>query len=103
MASENPRKSRIRGTVACSQKLDPSVAAALSAISEVLNECRVNYVRRVLEERWEDLNDADRVLERLLDPTDPAVEWRQADQSTRDRSNPDQEDRASAVGSNSRS
>ena len=94
MASGNSSNSRNRRLARWPGELAPSVAAALEERAVVLNECRVNHFRRAMEERWQDLNRADRALERLLDPTDTVLEWCEDDQFASALPNPDQEERA---------
>lgn len=56
-------------------RLPDEMAEALDAAAERLQRSRASLVRQALERYLEDLDDLAVALERLRDPTDPALDW----------------------------
>ena len=51
---------------------------ALDAAAAQLKRSRAEIIRQALERYLEDYDDLGRALERLLDPTDPVLDWEEA-------------------------
>ncbi len=56
-------------------RLPDEMAEALDAAAERLQRSRASLVRQALERYLEDLDDLAVALERLRDPSDPALDW----------------------------
>ena len=56
-------------------RLPDEMAEALDAAAERLQRSRASLVRQALERYLEDLDDLAIALERLRDPSDPALDW----------------------------
>ena len=61
--------------VQISARLPDEMAEALDAAAERLQRSRASLVRQALERYLEDLDDLGVALERLQDPSDPALDW----------------------------
>ena len=61
--------------VQISARLPDKMAEALDAAAERLQRSRASLVRQALERYLEDLDDMGVALERLRDPSDPALDW----------------------------
>ena len=56
-------------------RLPDELAKALDAAAERLQRSRAYLIRQALQRYLEDLDDLNVALERLRDPSDPALDW----------------------------
>lgn len=58
-------------------RLPDAVVEALDAAAAALHRSRADVVRQAVERYLEDFDDLSVALERLRDPTDPVLDWKQ--------------------------